>query len=246
MPVTTSDCLAAIDHHTRGLAAEAAGNLDARIEHCPDWSMADLVWHVIGVHRFWNAVATDRPTEEPTEPAGVDERPRPADEDLTRTLVAGMEALVTTLGAADQQAPCWTWGLEQNVWFITRHQVQEAAIHHWDAARAVGRAASWQMDPEMASDAVAEFLTHSVANSRWPVPSAEPIGTTLALGHWDVSDGELPGTVRAVARHDRDTAVAPADLLLWLYARQGDPGFELVTSAERAALDRLKALVFTD
>ena len=61
-PVTTTRYPAAtraatIRRHSAGLAAAARDNLDARVEHCPDWSVADLVWHVSGVHWFWGTIA---------------------------------------------------------------------------------------------------------------------------------------------------------------------------------------------
>lgn len=242
MQPSVSDCLAAIDHHTRGLAAAAEGNLEKRIEHCPDWSMADLVWHLIGVHNFWNRVATDLPLEQPAE---IPDSERPADDELIQTMIAGMEAMADTLGTADQTAACWTWGQEEDVWFITRHQVQEAAVHHWDAANAAGHTEAWRMDARMAADAVEEFLTHSVANPRWPMVEAPRIDGTSSLGDWTVTDGETRGTV-AASRIQDGQALDPSDLLLWLFKRIPDPGFEELTAEDQARLDRFRALTFTD
>ena len=58
MTLGVEECLAAIETHTRGLAAAADGNLDARVEHCPDWSVADLVDHLTEVHAFWAGATT--------------------------------------------------------------------------------------------------------------------------------------------------------------------------------------------
>ena len=260
--IGVADCLAAIERHTRGLAAAAEGNLERRIEHCPDWSMADLVRHLTGVHAFWNRLATDRPTVQPSERPDVSAIP---EAELVPALLTGMETLVATLGAADQSAACWTWGQEENVWFITRHQVQEAAVHHWDAVNASG-GSGWSMDPLMAMDAVDEFLTHSVANPRWPMPDADPIGGTIwfcacetPLGQapgWDITDGAIPGTVSAPVNWGPDTGeidgpvngahVDPSYLLLWLYRRIPDLDFYDPTEADRAMIDRFRALTFTD
>jgi hypothetical protein len=205
MTMSVADCLAAIASHTRGLAEAAEGHLDARIEHCPDWSMADLVWHLASVHWFWNEIATRLPL---TEPEDLLRPGRPDDHELIPTLLAGVEILAGTLRAADQQAPCWTWGQEQNVWFITRHQVQEAAVHHWDAVNAT-TGHGWAMDCVMAMDAIDEFLTHSIANPRWPMPDAEPLGATFTLPGttFSVADGVVPGTLT----HTNDGVEAPGD-----------------------------------
>jgi uncharacterized protein (TIGR03083 family) len=237
--LTVEQCLSAIDRHTRGLAEAAEGHLDARVESCPDWTLADLVWHLTEVHRFWEHVARERPSEEPSIP-DVD---RPADDELVPALLAGLEVLVGTLRSADQQAECWTWGLEENVAFITRHQVQEAAVHHWDAVNAAGTG-SWQMVPVVAMDAVDEFLTHSVANTRWPRRDAARldgrlwfcacVGDASEADTWSVTDGELPGTLahRATSGEVEVPEVGTGvvgghgsaeDFLLWLYRRVPDP-----------------------
>ena len=262
MRLTVEQCLEAIDRHTRGLAEAAGGNLDRRIEHCPDWSMADLVWHLTSVHWFWNRIATERPTEEPEY---ADRPARPGDDALVSGLLAGMVTLVATLRAADQDAPCWTWGSTQDVAFITGHQVQEAAVHHWDAANAAG--ADWAMDPVAAMDSVEEFLTESVASPRWPMADAEPIGGTIWFSPsladlaecpvWHIHDGEAPGTV-AFDVHEGPAPeisgpadgdhVDPATLLLWLYRRVPDAAIDSVGRAgePRPMLNRLRALTFTD
>lgn len=258
MRLTLEQCLSAIETHTRGLAAAAETDLGARVEHCPDWSMADLIWHVIGVHRFWNGVATDLPSTEPDE---VPEQDRPADGALIPELLRGMELMVATLRNADQGAACWTWGLEQNVGFITRHQVQEAAVHHWDAVNAGPGAAAWTMDPAHAADAVDEMLTHSLPNERWPSEDTDGLGGTLWFcasrdrtgegDTWHVVDGDLPGTLRHRTYHRGEAPleitgpslgshVRAADLLLWFYDRIDAPGQGW--DGELHILDRLKAI----
>jgi uncharacterized protein (TIGR03083 family) len=246
MTLTVEDCLAAITSHTRGLAGAAEGNLDVRIEHCPDWSMADLVWHLTSVHWFWNQVATLLPRAAPEDL----ERPeRPADDALIAALLAGVATLTDTLRSADQQARCWTWGLEENVWFITRHQVQEAAVHHWDAVNAAG-VGSWSMDDLAATDAVEEFLTQSVSNSRWPNPDAAPLGAALELSgptDWRITDG-APGTLAFDHGPVSSDAVGPvrsADVLLWLYRRTPSSASTLPDEDDLLA-QRFRAFTNTD
>lgn len=243
MTLSVEECLSAIEHHTRGLATAAEGHLQERVEHCPDWSVADLVWHVAQVHWFWTQVALLRPAEEPEDLVGPD---RPAEGDLIATLLLNMAAMVDILRAADQSAACWTWGLEQNVGFITRHQVQEAAIHHWDATNATG-VGHWELSPVVALDGVEEFLTHSVANTRWPMTQAEPLGAPLVVpvegALITISDGAEPGTLAhtvTTGDHHGNTA---ADVLLWLYRRIPEAQ---IAAEPRDALSRFSALRSTD
>jgi uncharacterized protein (TIGR03083 family) len=204
MTSPTFDRIAAITEHSAGFAEATRDNLDALVEHCPGWTVADLVWHLTEVHWFWATIAEERlqsPPEESRRPA------RAGDDGLVDAFVAGAGRLVRVLREADQSAPCWTWAPhQQDVAFITRHQVQEAAVHHWDAVNAAG--GTTVLDPEVATDAVDEFLTFSVA----PDPARPAGGFALRASDtgdtWDLADPDVP-VLEATA----------SDLLLWLYGR---------------------------
>jgi uncharacterized protein (TIGR03083 family) len=248
MTLTAQECVAAIGEHSAGFAQACRGNLTARVEHCPDWSVADLVWHLTEVHWFWAAIAQERldsPPEESRRPL------RPADEDLLDVFEAGAARLTRALADADQTASCWTWApQQQDVAFITRHQVQEAAVHHWDAVHAAGGALSIEAD--VAADAVDEFLTFSVSTEADPAdPPGQPLGSTFVLraddtrDAWTLTDGPLPGTLtveRVGDDHVPTVTAAASDLLLWLYGRT-----EVDTASLPAGLEeRFRALCFTD
>src|SRR3954449_9016030 len=101
MTLSTFDAIAAITEHSAGLADAARGGLDAPVEHCPGWSVADLVWHVTGVHWFWATIAEGPLTERPSE----ESRPaRPADDALVDGFTAQAARLVHVLRDADQTA----------------------------------------------------------------------------------------------------------------------------------------------
>jgi uncharacterized protein (TIGR03083 family) len=248
MTLTTEECLAAITEHSAGFADACRGNLSAHVEHCPDWSVADLVWHLSEVHWFWATIAEERldaPPEESRRPV------RPADEALLDAFEAGAARLVDVLRAADQSATCWTWApQQQDVAFITRHQVQEAAVHHWDAVHAAG--GSLAIEPVVAADCVDEFLTFSVSTEADPAePPGQPLEATFVLragdtrDAWTIADGPLPGTVAVtrVGDDDAPTVTAPAsDLLLWLYGRRTLESSRLPNGLE----DRFRRLCFTD
>jgi uncharacterized protein (TIGR03083 family) len=225
MALSTFDCIAAITEHSAGFAEAARPNLAAQVQHCPGWSVADLVWHLTEVHWFWATVAEQRLSEPPDESGGP---ARPPDHDLVDGFIAGAAHLVQVLRQADQSATCWTWfPQQQDVAFITRHQVQEAAVHHWDAAHAAG--ADFPIEPAVAADAVDEFLTVSLPSDDDPVEDLpQPLAGTFVMraldtgDAWTITDGDTPGTITA----SRGTTDAPAleatasDLILWLYSRK--------------------------
>jgi uncharacterized protein (TIGR03083 family) len=231
---TGFDPLAEIAEHSAALARAAESNLDAPVEHCPGWTVADLVWHLTEVHWFWAKIVAELPSEPPEDEAGPD---RPPPEELIARFLAGAEHLVRVLAAADPNASCWTWApTQQNTAFVLRHQVQEAAVHHWDAEHAAGRNVA--LGTAMSLDAIDEFLTFSMAtiNDQSEVPRPNLAGALVLAAsdpktnietnigtEWTVTDDSRPGTVRfstdpADPRLPRVTGTA-SDLLLWLYGR---------------------------
>jgi uncharacterized protein (TIGR03083 family) len=245
--LTTDDYLAAISLHSFGFAETVRGRLDRPVEHCPGWSVADLVAHLTGVHWFWATIAEER-LDAPPRP---ERRPaRAPEESLVDAFVAGASRLVDVLRGADQSASCWTWAPgQQDIGFITRHQVQETAVHHWDAGHAGGREV--RIAPAVAADAVQEFLTFSVSSETDPADPARPaLDGQLVLRasdvgqSWSVTDARTAGTVRVQPGPAEGPALeaTAADLLLWLYGRR-----ELDSSALPAGLvGRFRALCFTD
>ncbi|MDQ1740714.1 MAG: hypothetical protein QOE53_2366 [Pseudonocardiales bacterium] len=252
------DPLAEIAGHSAGLARAAEHHLDAPVEHCPGWTVADLVWHVTGVHWFWATVVAGLLPAPPEE----EERPdRPEPGQLISRFSTGAEHLVQVLAAADPAAACWTWApTQQNAGFVRRHQVQEAAVHRWDAEHAAGQDVA--LGTAMSADAIDEFLTFSMPTADDPAESPPPdLAGALVLAasdaglEWTVTDDSPPGTVRfstgragsAQPGLARVTGSA-SDLLLWLYGRvplpvtagsAGQPAAEQLVS-------RFRALSYTD
>ncbi len=242
------DYSAEIALQSAALADAAEGNLAAAVPHCPGWTVADLVRHVLEVHAFWAMIAELRPTEPPDE-----DRPEPPpDDELIDRFRSGALHLVEVLRRADPMAPCWTWApTQQNVGFIQRHQVQEAAVHRWDAEHAAGRPVT--LDVPASVDSVEEFLTFSVATPEDPADPPRPAldgafvlrATDADDTAWTVADGSQPGTVR-FDRGGRPglpvLAGTASDLLLWLYRR-----VELPVPDDAAGLiERFRALTYTD
>lgn len=242
------DMLDAIRRHSDGFADAAEGNLYAAVEHCPDWSVADLVWHLTRVHWFWATIVEDRleaPLDESTRPM------RSADGGLLDAFRVGARRLVEVLGSSDPSTHVWTWApAQQDVAFVTRHQVQEAAVHHWDARNAAGGVL--EIEPRVAADGVDEFLTFSVSSDTDPADPPRPaldgsfvLRCTDVDAAWSLTDGATPGTVasvRGAAPGLPELAASGSDLLLWLYGRaQLDAG-----AVPKELIERFRALSFTD
>jgi uncharacterized protein (TIGR03083 family) len=248
MPIAAYDMLDAIGGYSTGFADAARGNLDATVESCPGWSMADLVWHLTEVQWFWATIVDERlgaPPDESRRPA------RPPADQLLETFLDGAEHLVEVLGSADGSDAVWTWAPAQHdVAFVSRHQVQEAAVHNWDAAHARGH--DLVIACAVAEDAVDEFLTFSVSSDADPADTPRPslagsfcLRCTDAEGSWTLSDGTAPGTVAATRGTAEGVATIQAsvsELLLWLYGR-----VTIDTSdVDLDLLGRFRALCFTD
>lgn len=257
--LSQQDCVAAITAHSLAFADAVRDNLDAEVEYCPGWTVADLVSHLTDVHWTWATIVE----EHRSEPVAPEDRPPRVDDDrLVATFEAGAARLVRVLAAADPQAPVWTWApAHQDARFVVRHQVQEMVVHHWDAEHARGR--SLAAEPALAADAVDEFLEMSVSTDTDPADPATPdLGGVLVLActdtgdAWRITPGSGAGTTLAtrVGAPAVDAAVAPVagqqvtlaapatDLLLWLYGRVALE----VPDADRALVERFRTLTYTD
>jgi uncharacterized protein (TIGR03083 family) len=241
------DPLAQITRHCTAFYDAATDQLDATVPSCPGWNMADLVAHLTGVHWSWATIVEDLRNERLTEDAAP---PRVADAELVAAGRVQADRLVRVLAAADPSASCWTWAQQQDVAFVLRHQVQEAAVHHWDAANAMG--AAWSMDPAAAADAVSEFLTFSVSTDAANYGAEEgtaPLAGSFSLratdtgDAWTVTDGKSPGALAWSSGGEGPAVEAvAADLLLWLY-RRAEVG---TGGVDPTVLARFRALSYTD
>ena len=200
------------------------------------------------VHWFWATIVEERLAK----PPATDRRPgRVPDDRLVATFRAGAERLCRVLVDAVPQDRVWTWAsAHQDVAFVIRHQVQEIAVHHWDAARAAGGVLL--IGSAAAADAVDEFLDVSVPTTADPAGPPSPaldgafrLVSADTADTWLVEDGATPGTVRVTrASHAAAPALtAPAsDLLLWLYRRVSLDSI----AVDPALLQRFRALTFSD
>jgi uncharacterized protein (TIGR03083 family) len=217
-------------------AAVAAAPLDAPVPACPEWTVADLVYHLGEVHYFWGQIAERRLAD----PEAVEAPARPADDELVDWARTQAEHLHETLAAADPTAAVWTWAAQKDVAFIQRRMAQETSMHRWDAESAAGEARP--IDAAMASDGVDEFLIHMLPDARTdrpPLDGSVHLHATDTPGEWVVRDEE-DGALTVTAEHAKgDAAVrGPAsDLLLVLWRRKDLAEVEVL--GDRGVAERL-------
>jgi uncharacterized protein (TIGR03083 family) len=208
----------------RFAAAIAGADESARVPSCPEWDLRALVVHLGRVQRSWASVIG---RGEDVEPQPPDDSVRPANgDDLVGWFREGAGELLTAVEEAPADRAAWTWWqTPRTAGAIARHQVQEAAVHRWDAEMAAGRPAS-PVDTDAAADAVDEFLAvTAVELHRWTpwtggagtvelAPTDAPGGSRwLVLGDDGPAPSEGPDAPTATL------SATASDLLLLLYRR---------------------------
>lgn len=214
-------------------AIEVAG-LSTRVEACPEWSTADLLWHLAEVHDFWRTIVGDhRDTWE-----GYQQPVRPADDELVAFYREGLAATLEVLAAADPQQANWTWSNDHSAGFVIRRMAHETAVHNWDAQQAAGNDAA--VDATLASDGIDEFLTHMLGDGsvdREPVGGSVHLHCTDVAGEWTIRPSEAHGfeVTREHAKGDAAIRGAASDILLALWRRRGIETVDVVGDASVAA-----------
>ena len=92
---------------------------------CPDWSAADLLWHLTEVHFFWAGILSQRVMSEAGLPAIEEAKPkRPsAVADVLALREQATARLLRELANRDDAEPCWSWWPpDQTVGFTRRMQ----------------------------------------------------------------------------------------------------------------------------
>lgn len=235
-------------------AQKAAGDeVTPEVPSCPGWAMTDLVLHLGAVHRFVARVVGERMQQPPGngDPArtGLPEEwaswlppgRAPADSPVPAGLLdwfhEGAEALEERLFLASPDEPVWSWSEDRTVGFWQRAQAIEAAVHRWDAQKAVGDAAT--IDSALATDAVGQALETMVplrrAEAKAPPGDGEQFrfrrtdgpqswtvrfhGAAVLLGPASHRDAGADRHRDAGADRDIEIAGRASDLALFLWKR---------------------------
>ncbi|AGZ40435.1 maleylpyruvate isomerase family mycothiol-dependent enzyme [Actinoplanes friuliensis] len=220
-------------------AFATTGDLGLRVPGCPDWTLRDLVVHLGQVQRSWAVRVAAGPADKPAtvtheEPTG----------DLGEWSADSTRVLLDALRAAGPDRDCWTWWGESEAPMtsgaVARHQVQEAAVHAWDAQETIGKPEP--IPAGVAVDTVDEFLVVTLGSlGAWPhrparfaLSAVEGPAWTLDLTPAGVksgpaASGEPLATLRGSA----------SDLVLALYHRI--PLDSLDVDGDRKAVEELLA-----
>jgi uncharacterized protein (TIGR03083 family) len=235
-----ANLLALVEDRSAALRSSVAGSPDrgVRVPSCPDWSLCDLVEHITQVHRFWAAAVAAGPADKPPDVAPADDAPSAV---LLDRSAAATQELIAALRAAGPAAGCWTWWGDSNVPMtsgaVARHQVQETAVHAFDAQLATGTA---QPIPVLAAiDGIAEFISISYGTAGpWPHEPCQ-IGLRAAEGQSWLLDLTASGAHLIDGQHETaaDLHGPVSDLLLTLHGRL--PLDSLRTEGDRAILENL-------
>ncbi len=227
----------------------------ARVPSCPDWTAADLLWHLTEVQSFWDTIVANR-VQSDEQVEGIAAPTRPTGREAALTLFDAVSGrLRADLGAARDDEPVWSWAANHTIGWIRRRQAHEALVHRVDAELAAGLPS--EIDSAAAEDGVDELLTQF--GSEPPVwGTFDPSGilvevrTTVTGRTWWVRLGRFHGVDPTGVPHDEPdfqpatAADGPADavlegtapdLLLWMWGRADGSGVEVAgDSAARAAL----------
>jgi uncharacterized protein (TIGR03083 family) len=198
---------------SEALAVSASVNMDAQVEHCPAWTVRDLVVHIGEVQRFWVRIVSDRLMARPTDGLrGLPEGAEPIQWFRSQTT-----ALVSTLATCADDVPLWTWWEpEQNAAWVKRRQLNEVVMHAWDAANAVGVARPIPTD--VAVVGLQEFVDVFARELR---DGVEPPPVALAATDCDWNAVLFPHTSDdgLTAGPSLELRASASDLLLSLWGR---------------------------
>ena len=199
---------------------------DAVVPTCPEWTSADLLWHVGGAQRFWAAMVA-----EATGSHGQDGPGRPETYPaLVEFVAASTSLLIDQLARTADDVAVWTWfDADQSVGFVRRQQTHEALIHRLDAELTAGTVTD--VDAELATDGVLEAIEWMVGGvPGWAtVTTADgPLGrlaTTDTAANWLVQVGDWSGT-------DPTTHHTHTNAPTLFLVDAGEPTFEITGTRE--------------
>jgi uncharacterized protein (TIGR03083 family) len=210
-------------------AARDAG-LDAQVPSCPDWTVRDLIAHLGEVQRSW---AAEVQVGEEGDPGEIPDREPSGD--LFAWSATATQLLTGALAEAGPDRPCWTWwessGAPQTSGAIGRHQVQEAAVHAYDAQLAAGH--PQPLPAPAAADGIGEYLTvYLPTNGAWQHEPATVLVAPEDADSWLIRLGPDGAAAEPVSAEAAGTGAAAlggptavlrgsaSDLVLAFYRRE--------------------------
>jgi uncharacterized protein (TIGR03083 family) len=230
----SSEMIAGIRNFSEAMAVAASKDLSARVEHCPEWLVRDLVVHIAGVQWFWANIAEQRVTDRSqlASPSGLPEGREPIEWFREQT-----GRLVGALSTCPDDTHLWTWWeLAQNAGWAKRRQLNEVVIHGWDAANAVSTD-SFGADPiptDMAIVGLDEFVDVMSKDLRDDHPMPKPLRLRATDAPWTAT--LFAGNAKAGAAEPELELIGTAsELLLTLWGRKSNSNADI--NASISAID---------
>lgn len=183
-----------------------AENSAAKVPSCPEWTLLDLVSHIGEVQSFWANCIREGNPDAPWQGEGA--KPD-SPQESGKWLRAQTRLLIDAIESTSDTSPCWTWwGEPLTALAVSRHQIQEAEVHRWDAELAVSTPSPIPVD--VAIDGIPEFLhVHRDAIQKVKLPHIQ-LSATDSKGSWHINESEI------------DTVTisgSASDLVLFLFGR---------------------------
>jgi uncharacterized protein (TIGR03083 family) len=243
------------DRHCAEIVTQTSlliGHLDGAdvtmpVPSCPGWNVSQLARHVDGGQRWAREIVATRASEPPSDAALRDLSGATNDhpDTLAASLAEAAAALAGTLAEAGPDAQMWCPVGGGGSAFYARRFAYETAMHRADAALALG--AEYTLDPDIAADAVDEWMELGCLPFHFDVhPWMRELlapGRTIGLhatdadAHWLL---DLTGDIIAWRRADEPAVAeirAPVtDLLLMIY-RRGPVGTGLDVTGDARLVD---------
>ena len=226
--------------------ADAVKAVDPTIQvpTCPGWTVAQLVKHTGGIHRWAERMVRERAPER-LDPRQLD-LGMPADKaDYPDWLAAGAGPLVATLRSAAPDAPMWAWGADKHARFWSRRMLHETTVHRADAELALGREPT--IDAAVAVDGIDEFLDN-LPHAAYFAPNVTELRGNGESIHLHCTDTEAEWMVTLGRegfswehRHAKAAVAvrgAAADLLLLMYGRRRPDSDRFEQVGDQAVLAR--------
>jgi uncharacterized protein (TIGR03083 family) len=229
----------------------------ARVPSCPEWSAADLLWHLAEVQWFWASIVEERRQS----PEGMEPPLRPTDRDaLLAFATQQSDRLHRVLAETPPETPVYMWADDKTAGYIRRRQAHEALIHRLDAELAAGDVTP--LDADLAADGVDECLaimyggvpedwgTFTPADQlvRIHLTDRPEADTTVQPGRFvgtDPDDGTAydEGVVALVPGGEVAATVSGTadDVDAWLWHRRGDDA--VAFDGDEAAIESLRAVL---
>lgn len=236
------DSRAALLEQTRAFGELIAANdQDAPVPTCPGWTLQQLFRHVGRGNRWAAQIIADRRVT-PLDPREVRDGKPPDDaEAAIEWLNRGAELVSRAVDQVGSDGRVWTFvGPKPPGWWI-RRRVHEVLVHRADAALAVG--AGFDVQPDLAADAISEWLDLNCASAS----KNHPLGAGESLHLHALDDGLGPTGEWTVVNdqhglswshsHGKGNVAlrgSAKDLLLAITRRRtaGDLGLEVLGDAE--------------